>query len=57
MFTITRSKELNFQLALLGLIDKQQETVVENYFQLYEFQMPFVHHASIQETLICSIFN
>ena len=57
MFTITRNKELNIQLALLGLIDKQQETVVENYFQLYEFQMPFVHHASIQETLICSIFN
>ena len=57
MFAITRNKELNFQLALLGLIDKQQETVVENYFQLYEFQMPFVHHASIQETLICSIFN
>ena len=57
MFAITRNKELNIQLALLGLIDKQQETVVENYFQLYEFQMPFVHHASIQETLICSIFN
>ena len=51
MFTITRSKELNFQLALLGLIDKQQETVVENYFQLYEFQMPFVHHVSLQETV------
>ena len=51
MFTITRNKELNFQLALLSLNHKQQQTVVQSYFQWYEFQMPFVHHVSLQETV------